>query len=144
MENALGVSKAILNHVIFCHQEDSTWPLEEGGKKLKERFDLIFDSDRYNQAVESIKECSKKLNEKIVAELKLEKNLLEDNLNESIKKQKDLDKFHKQLTNYKNEVSEVLKQIASLNDMKKKLTETKIQYEKLYTEKGERKAYIIY
>lgn len=25
--NALGVSKAVLEHVIFCHQEDSNWPL---------------------------------------------------------------------------------------------------------------------
>lgn len=31
---ALGVSKPILNYVIFCHQEDSNWPLEEG-KKVK-------------------------------------------------------------------------------------------------------------
>ena len=28
----LGVSKAIVNYVIFCHQEDSNWPLEEGSK----------------------------------------------------------------------------------------------------------------
>lgn len=27
--NALGVSKAILEHVIFCHQEDSNWPLSK-------------------------------------------------------------------------------------------------------------------
>lgn len=25
--NAFGVSKAVLEHVIFCHQEDSNWPL---------------------------------------------------------------------------------------------------------------------
>jgi DNA repair exonuclease SbcCD ATPase subunit len=31
---SLGVSKPILNYVIFCHQEDSNWPLEEG-KKVK-------------------------------------------------------------------------------------------------------------
>ena len=28
--SSLGVSKAILNYVLFCHQEDSNWPLEEG------------------------------------------------------------------------------------------------------------------
>lgn len=26
----LGVSRAILEHVIFCHQEDASWPLQEG------------------------------------------------------------------------------------------------------------------
>ena len=31
--SSMGVSKAILNYVIFCHQEDSNWPLEEGEKE---------------------------------------------------------------------------------------------------------------
>ncbi len=42
----LGVSKAILNYVIFCHQEESNWPLEEGSK-VKAKFDEIFASDKY-------------------------------------------------------------------------------------------------
>ena len=42
----MGVSKAILEHVVFCHQEDSNWPLREGSE-LKKRFDDIFDSTRY-------------------------------------------------------------------------------------------------
>lgn len=41
MISSLGVSKAVLNHVIFCHQEESNWPLSEG-KALKEKFDAIF------------------------------------------------------------------------------------------------------
>lgn len=41
MISALGVSKPVLNHVIFCHQEESNWPLSEG-KALKEKFDAIF------------------------------------------------------------------------------------------------------
>ena len=43
---SLGVSKPILNYVIFCHQEDSNWPLEEG-KKVKGRIAL---SSRGNEA----------------------------------------------------------------------------------------------
>jgi len=50
----LGVSKAILNHVIFCHQEESSWPLSEG-KALKNKFDEIFASTRYTKALENIK-----------------------------------------------------------------------------------------
>lgn len=42
----MGVGKAILEHVVFCHQEDSNWPLREGSE-LKKRFDDIFDSTRY-------------------------------------------------------------------------------------------------
>lgn len=47
----LGVSGAILEHVVFCHQEDSSWPLQEGAV-LKKRFDDIFDSTRYSKALE--------------------------------------------------------------------------------------------
>ena len=73
MINHLGVSKAILTHVIFCHQEDSTWsvllllhlahcvcvyyttcrPLSEG-KALKLKFDEIFASTRYSKALDAI------------------------------------------------------------------------------------------
>jgi DNA repair protein RAD50 len=42
----LGVSKAVLSSVIFCHQEDSNWPLAEG-KAVKEKFDEIFSAARY-------------------------------------------------------------------------------------------------
>ena len=44
--HALGVSKPILNYVIFCHQEDSNWPLDEGSK-VKDKFDEIFASAKY-------------------------------------------------------------------------------------------------
>mmetsp|Transcript_20519 Transcript_20519/g.49341 ORF Transcript_20519/g.49341 Transcript_20519/m.49341 type:complete len:1398 (+) Transcript_20519:99-4292(+) len=50
----LGVSKPILEHVVFCHQEDASWPLQEGAV-LKKRFDDIFDSTRYAKALEAIK-----------------------------------------------------------------------------------------
>lgn len=54
----LGVSKAVLEHVVFCHQEDSSWPLMEGAV-LKKRFDDIFDSTRYVKALEAIKDTRK-------------------------------------------------------------------------------------
>ena len=45
----IGVSRAVLESVVFCHQEDSSWPLQEGAV-LKKRFDDIFDSARYTKA----------------------------------------------------------------------------------------------
>lgn len=42
----LGVSKAVLENVIFCHQEDSYWPLAEPAA-LKKKFDDIFEATRY-------------------------------------------------------------------------------------------------
>ncbi|KAL8022308.1 putative DNA repair protein Rad50 [Plasmopara halstedii] len=54
----LGVSKAILESVIFCHQEESNWPLREGAE-LKKRFDNIFESARYTKALEAIRKLKK-------------------------------------------------------------------------------------
>lgn len=41
----LGVSKAVLENVIFCHQEDSFWPLSEPAT-LKKKFDDIFEATK--------------------------------------------------------------------------------------------------
>nr|QIC49984.1 DNA repair protein RAD50 [Actinia equina] len=54
MISMLGVSKAVLENVIFCHQEDSNWPLSEG-KALKQKFDEIFAATRYIKALEAIR-----------------------------------------------------------------------------------------
>lgn len=50
----LGVSKPILEHVVFCHQEDASWPLMEGAV-LKKRFDDIFDSTKYSKALQAFR-----------------------------------------------------------------------------------------
>ncbi|KAF4714271.1 DNA repair protein rad50, partial [Perkinsus olseni] len=41
----MGVPKAVLESVIFCHQEDSNWPLSDKAA-LKKKFDDIFGSAR--------------------------------------------------------------------------------------------------
>ncbi|KAF7314451.1 AAA-23 domain-containing protein [Mycena kentingensis (nom. inval.)] len=68
----LGVSKAVLENVIFCHQEDSYWPLAEPSI-LKKKFDDIFEATKYTKALDSIKSLRKER----VADLKAEKERLE-------------------------------------------------------------------
>ena len=51
----MGVTKPILNYVIFCHQEDSNWPLDEGSK-VKDKFDEIFASAKYKDCLKKIKD----------------------------------------------------------------------------------------
>lgn len=58
MAHVMGVPKAIINNVLFCHQEDSNWPLDEA-KKLKERFDDIFGTTEYNKAIDKILKARK-------------------------------------------------------------------------------------
>ncbi|ANB11275.1 MRX complex DNA-binding subunit [Sugiyamaella lignohabitans] len=54
----LGASKAVLDYVIFCHQEDSLWPLAEA-TVVKKRFDEIFQVSKYTKAIESLKSLRK-------------------------------------------------------------------------------------
>jgi DNA repair protein RAD50 len=54
----LGVSAAVLENVVFVHQEDSDWPMLDGGT-VKKRFDEIFDSTRYSKALEAITKAKK-------------------------------------------------------------------------------------
>lgn len=60
LPNHLGVSRPILDNVIFCHQEDSFWPLSETSV-LKKRFDDIFAATRYTKALDTMKKLRKKL-----------------------------------------------------------------------------------
>jgi DNA repair protein RAD50 len=60
----LGVSKAVLESVIFCHQDESLWPMSEPSV-LKKKFDEIFEAQKYTRAIENIKVLRKKQNEEL-------------------------------------------------------------------------------
>ncbi|KAF8073695.1 AAA domain-containing protein [Lyophyllum atratum] len=75
----LGVSKAVLENVIFCHQEDSYWPLAEPSA-LKKKFDDIFEATRYTKALENIKGLRKDR----VADLKAENERLQGLMREKL------------------------------------------------------------
>jgi DNA repair protein RAD50 len=107
LPSLLGVSKAILEHVIFCHQEDASWPLMEGAV-LKKRFDEIFDSTRYTKAIEVFRKTEKDMLNK-VKELKTDLASLAS---------------HKHAAQgYKKDLSEQNDQIELLDDEKKRINE---------------------
>lgn len=54
----LGASPAILEYVIFCHQEDSLWPLSEASV-LKKRFDDIFEASKFTKVIDNLKSIKK-------------------------------------------------------------------------------------
>ncbi|XP_063784250.1 DNA repair protein RAD50 [Pseudophryne corroboree] len=62
--SCLGVSPAVLNNVIFCHQEDSNWPLSEG-RQLKIKFDEIFSATRYIKALETLRQVRLKQGQRV-------------------------------------------------------------------------------
>ncbi|KAI7835827.1 hypothetical protein COHA_010280 [Chlorella ohadii] len=68
----MGVSKAVLENVIFVHQEESNWPLAEG-QVLKKKFDDIFAATKYTKALEALRKLrTEKAQEVKELKLKLE------------------------------------------------------------------------
>src|SRR3954447_711934 len=54
----LGVSVAVLDSVIFCHQDDSLWPMS-APLALKKKFDEIFEALKWTKAVDSLRSMKK-------------------------------------------------------------------------------------
>ncbi|KAK3916030.1 DNA repair protein RAD50 [Frankliniella fusca] len=116
MVQHLGVSKPILNYVIFCHQEDSHWPLDEG-KKVKERFDEIFDSTKYNKCIEEVR----KLRKNTLADVKLETVKIKS-LEQNVKTRRNKVEELKVLTDERDELK------SKISKLKQECNETKKEY----------------
>lgn len=101
MVSSLGVSKPILNNVIFCHQEDSNWPLDEG-KKVKEKFDAIFNATKYTKCLETIRKLRLEMKAKVknMQDILVELKKWKDEAN---RKRSDLRSSEGQQTDIKNE-----------------------------------------
>ncbi|KAL1634448.1 DNA repair protein rad50 [Diplodia intermedia] len=77
MPQYLGVSSAILQYVIFCHQEDSMWPMSEPSA-LKKRFDEIFEALKYTKAIAEIKLLHKRHGDELAKYKIIEQHAKED------------------------------------------------------------------
>ncbi|PGH27317.1 hypothetical protein AJ80_01027 [Polytolypa hystricis UAMH7299] len=77
MPQYLGVSKAVLDSVIFCHQDESLWPMSEPSV-LKKKFDEIFEALKYTKAIDNIKALRKKQNEELAKYKIMEQHAKED------------------------------------------------------------------
>ncbi|KAG8227718.1 hypothetical protein J437_LFUL008000, partial [Ladona fulva] len=114
MSRSLGVSKAILENVIFCHQEDSTWPLDEP-KKLKEKFDAIFDATKYNRCLEDIRKLHKD-KKGALALLQKDVDYLQKFKAEAEEKKNNLSAVERQLANLHDEIKEYNLQLQPISD----------------------------
>ena len=77
MPQSLGVSKAVLENIIFCHQDESLWPLSEPSV-LKKKFDEIFEALKYTKAIDNIKKLRKAHNEEL-GKYKIQEQNAKDN-----------------------------------------------------------------
>ncbi|KIK52044.1 hypothetical protein GYMLUDRAFT_372512 [Collybiopsis luxurians FD-317 M1] len=136
----LGVSKAVLENVIFCHQEDSYWPLAEPSA-LKKKFDDIFEATRYTKALENIKALRKDR----VSDLKAEKERLESLAKEKAHAEKLRKRINeligtihaKEITyeETKKEYEEVVAANVKFQEYATRFREVYVKYESLITKK---------
>uniref|UniRef100_A0A8C0F758 Zinc-hook domain-containing protein n=1 Tax=Bubo bubo TaxID=30461 RepID=A0A8C0F758_BUBBB len=112
MISALGVSKSVINNVIFCHQEESNWPLSEG-KALKQKFDEIFSATRYIKALETLRQVRLKQSLK-VKECQTELKYLKQNKEKAQEIQDHLSNREAQLAASKENVKSIEGQLDPL------------------------------
>ncbi|KAF8903154.1 AAA domain-containing protein [Gymnopilus junonius] len=143
----LGVSKAVLENVIFCHQEESWWPLAEPAA-LKKKFDDIFEATRYTKALDSIKSLRKDR----VADLKAEKERLlslsrekahADKLKERMAELKStISAKDVECDDVKREYEMQLESNRKFYELNKKFREMFIEYQKLQEQQDATKAHL--
>uniref|UniRef100_A0AAZ3R2K2 Zinc-hook domain-containing protein n=1 Tax=Oncorhynchus tshawytscha TaxID=74940 RepID=A0AAZ3R2K2_ONCTS len=114
MISALGVSKAVLDHVIFCHQEESNWPLGEG-KPLKNKFDAIFSATRYIKVLETLRQLRLKQSNE-VRECQVELKFLKLNKEKALEIRELLASKETQLASSKDAVQKIEGQIEPLEN----------------------------
>lgn len=131
----MGISKSILNYVIFCHQDELSWPFDQG-KILKDRFDEIFDSAKFNKALESILKLCKDLQADIRG-LTAEKESLKRLVSEVDSKEKQLQECEQRFETTKEKIEIIDKELEDLKGKIKKKEEFHSRYKSLQADEGE-------
>ncbi len=103
----LGVSYSILENVIFCHQDESTWPVGDPSG-MKKKLDDISISTKYNKALLGLKSTKKKIS----SDLKLKIQQLLFFLKEKTKRDEVLNK----IKNSKNEMDKKNTKLKAFSD----------------------------
>ncbi|CAG8510114.1 16728_t:CDS:2 [Funneliformis mosseae] len=129
----LGVSPAVLDFVIFCHQDESLWPLSEPSI-LKKKFDEIFESGKLSNIITDIKkdrktlaaafkECKLVFDHLMKERERAEK--IQRRINQNKIKVEELsrkrDTYELQLNNVSQEIGELLATIKRLNQTEAEL-----------------------
>lgn len=144
LPSLLGISGPILDNVLFCHQEDASWPLQEGAV-LKKRFDDIFDSTRYTKALEIFRKTEKDLQSKSkdikeeIAALNSHKYAAEGfraELREQSEYEEELAADKSKLT---EEIAQIEKEIHKYNDITDKVDEMNAEIDSLKNDLGRHK-----
>lgn len=110
----LGVSKAILENVIFCHQEDSNWPLAEPSV-LKKKFDDIFAATKFTKALDNMKSLRKEKSQQLMLD-KQELEFLKHNKEKASKVRLQIEVTEEQISRAKNRIEDIKKSADNYSD----------------------------
>ncbi|EGG19489.1 DNA recombination/repair protein [Cavenderia fasciculata] len=115
----MGAAKPVLKNVIFCHQEESNWPLSESAK-LKVKFDEIFSAVRYTKALKSIKDKKKELNTQL-KEFKLKLEVVDTNREHAHRLTKEVKQMENQVVSLKDSIQRMNEQLGQKREIVEKI-----------------------
>ncbi|KAM3161488.1 Zinc-hook domain-containing protein [Lachancea thermotolerans] len=125
----MGVPKAILDYVVFCHQEDSLWPLSEPSN-LKKRFDEIFQAMKYTKALDNLKAIKKDMS----VEIKLLKQSVEHlkvDRDRSRATKINISTLEKRIDEYKEQARQVEEQLDEITEQSDKLFKSNQEFQEV-------------
>lgn len=125
----MGVPKAILEYVIFCHQEDSLWPLSEPAN-LKKKFDEIFQAMKFTKALDNLKGIKKDMS----VDIKLLKQAVEHlkvDRDRSKMTEVNISQLEAKVESYNNEVKEIERQLVSITEQLDNLFKSNQDFQKI-------------
>lgn len=105
----LGVSPAVLDAVIFCHQDESLWPMSAPAD-LKKKFDEIFEAQKYAKVIENLKLLKKKKGEELRI-LKVQEAQDKENKERADRVDRELSKLTREIQEARDKCNELLDQI---------------------------------
>lgn len=104
-------------------------------QKLKEKFDQIFDSDRYNKCVNKVREKRKKIKD-CVKNSEVELKYLRENKSMAAEKRRRIEKMRIQVDSCNNEVNELNSSLEYIENKLKEINEKELNISKNHAAKG--------
>lgn len=106
----LGVSPAILDAVIFCHQDESLWPMSAPAD-LKKKFDEIFEAQKYAKVIDNLKILRKNKGDELRI-LKVQEAQDKENKERADKVDKELNKLIREIQEDNDKLKELADHIS--------------------------------
>ncbi|GJQ15992.1 hypothetical protein GpartN1_g7817.t1 [Galdieria partita] len=117
----MGVTKAVLEHVVFVHQEESNWPLSDP-RHLKEKFDEIFAATRYTKALDAIRKFKREKTTQL-KEKAADLNFWKEKVAQAEKLQNEYIQLQNQENQFADAIAKLEEELQTLESQRRELVE---------------------